>query len=73
MVFCLVFIYFHSLFEFFVYIIFYIYLYIVIFSILRFERAKVVKVMYLSIGSNKNYPYKSINALLDLPLQLENS
>ena len=37
--FCLVFIYLSSLFEFFVYIIFYIY--IVIFSILRFERPKI--------------------------------
>ena len=45
----------------------------VIFSILCFERAKVVREMFFSIGSNKNHPYKSINALLDLPLQLENS
>ena len=42
-VFCLVFIYFHSLFEFFIYIIFY--MYIVIFSILYFGRPNVVKEM----------------------------
>ena len=44
----------------------------VIFSILCFERPKVVKEMQFSIGSNKNHPYKMIKALLDLPLQLEN-
>ena len=70
-VFCLVFIYFHSLFGFFIHIIFY--RYIVIFSILCFERPKVVREMYFSIESNKDHPYKLINALLDLALQSENS
>ena len=41
--FCFVFIYFYSLFEFFIHIIFYIY--VVIFSILCFESLKVVKEM----------------------------
>ena len=57
----------------FVCIIFYIY--IVIFSILcifqYFEGPKIFKEMWFSIGSNKNHLYKSINALLDLPLQLQ--
>ena len=48
-------------------------IYIVIFGILCFERPKVVKEMQFSVGSNKNHPYKSINAFPDLPLQLENS
>ena len=43
------------------------------FSILCSERPKVVKEMYFSIGSDKNHPYKSINASLDLPLQLQSS
>ena len=43
------------------------------FSILCFERPNVVKELYFSIGSDKNHPYKSINALLDLLLQLQNS
>ena len=47
------------------------YIYIVIVSILCFEGPKVVKEMF-SIESNKDHPYKSINALLDLPLELEN-
>ena len=42
-------------------------------SILCFERPKVVKEMEISIRSNKNYPYKSINVWLDLQLLLENS
>ena len=53
------------------YIIFYIY--ITIDSILCFERPKVVKEMEISIRSNKNNSYKSINVWLDLQLQLENS
>ena len=44
--------------------VFYIYnflhIYIVIFSILCFERQKVVKELQFSIGSNKNHPYKSL-------------
>ena len=55
----------------FMYIIFYIY--ITIDSILCFERPKVVKEMEISIRSNKNNSYKSINVWLDLQLQLENS
>ena len=57
--------------EFFVYITFYMYL--VILSILCFECPKVVKEMKSSIGSNKGHPCKSISALLDFPLELENS
>ena len=67
------FLHFHNLFEFFISIIFYIY--IVIFSILcifqYFEDPKIFKEMWFSIGSNKNHLYKSINALLDLLLQLQ--
>ena len=57
----------------FIYIYNFLHIYIVIFSSLCFEPPKIVKEMYFPIGSNKNYPYKSINVLLDLPLQLENS
>ena len=67
---CLFFMYFYSLFEFFIYIIFYIY--IVIFNIFYIERPNVVKELQFSIRNNTNNPYKSINVLLDLPLQLEN-
>ena len=49
------------------------YIYIVTFSILCFERPKIVKEMQFSIESNKNHSYKPFNSLLDLPLQLENS
>ena len=38
-----------------------------------FEDQNVVKELKFSIGSKKNHPYKSITALLDLPLQLKNS
>ena len=30
------------------------------------------KRLWFSIGSNKGHPYKSVSALLDLPLELEN-
>ena len=58
--------------SFFIYISFSTYI-LAIFSILCSEHPKVVKEMSFSIGSNKNHPYKLINDLLDLPLQLENS
>ena len=48
-------------------------MYLVILSILCFECPKVVKEMKSSIGSNKGHPCKSISALLDFPLELENS